>query len=154
MDLMTRRVATFRVGELLLALDLAAVSEVLAPVPMTPVPQAAHAIRGLINLRGDLVTAVDLRRRFGMPESADLSAAHHVVVDVRGEWISLMVDSIGDVFDLPTDTYEATPSTVDPAVGQLSLGTFPKDAEFIIHLDIEAAADLRVGDGARTATGA
>ena len=93
----TRQYSTFTVGGLLLGLDVLNVQEVLRSQPFTRVPLAPPAVEGLLNLRGEIVTAVDLRKL--LPAFAAHSGAEpmNVVVRYRHECISLQVDDIGDV---------------------------------------------------------
>lgn len=136
------QLCTFRLGELYLGLDVREVQEVLYQPDITVVPGAHEAVRGLINLRGQIATSVDLRRRFGMPEADSGLRPIHVVVRPDGEWISLVVDRIADVLDVDPEVYEPPPETLDPAYQGLILGTYKLANELLLIVDIRAAVDL------------
>ncbi|MFL6156645.1 MAG: chemotaxis protein CheW, partial [Marmoricola sp.] len=88
---------TFWVDGLFFGVSVTVVQEVLRYQPLTAVPSAPEAIQGLINLRGQIVTAVDLRCRLGLPQRPDDALPMNVIVRSRGEVVSLLVDDIGDV---------------------------------------------------------
>lgn len=130
------RLCTFRLGDMLLGVDVRAVQEVLRDADLTPVPHAAAAICGLINLRGEIAIAMDLRTRLGMAPAEDREGQTHVVVASVGEPVSLLVDEIGDVIDVGPDRYEPPPVTMDPLTAELVLGTYKLDDELLLVLDV------------------
>ena len=95
-----RQFCTFSVNDLLLAIDVLEVQEVIRYQDMTRVPTAPPVVRGLINLRGQIVTAIDLRRRLGLPPAGDDQRPMNVVVRTDDGAVSLLVDEIGDVIEL------------------------------------------------------
>lgn len=94
---------------------------------------------GLINLRGQIVTAVDLRRRLGMPPLAEGVLPMNVVMQADDEAVSLLVDSIGDVVDVDDSTFEAPPETLDGAARSLIIGAYKLDLGLLLVLDTEQA---------------
>src|SRR5579871_6291481 len=89
--------ATFFVADLFFGVDVLRVQEVLCFQQMTRVPQASGVVEGLINLRGQIVTAIDMRRRLGLPPRRDGQTPMNMVVRTEGGAVSLLVDEIGDV---------------------------------------------------------
>ena len=109
----TRLICTFMVDKLHLGVDVAHVQEVLRGQDMTEVPLAHPAVRGLINLRGQIVTALDMRRRLQIPPPVSDETPMNVIVQSAGSVVSLLVDSIGDVEDVSEDSLEPAPETLD-----------------------------------------
>ena len=105
-----RQLCTFRLGDLYLGVDARQVQEVLTHRPMTRVPLAPPEVRGLINLRGQIVPAVDLRRRLELPPAAE--TALNVVIRHEGGAVSFLVDEIGDVIDVDEANFEPLPETL------------------------------------------
>jgi purine-binding chemotaxis protein CheW len=109
----TTQYCTFVVGDLFLGIDVLKVQEVLRPQPTTRVPLAPSTIRGLLNLRGQIVTSIDLRRRLGLPErTIDAEPPMNVIVRTEDGPVSLEVDDIGDVVELHVDDRERPPETL------------------------------------------
>lgn len=135
----TKQFATFRLGEHLLGLEVWRVNEVLRHQQVTPVPLADRAVSGLINLRGQVVTALDLRRRMGLPDRAEGADPMNVVVRVDDEVLSLLVDSIGDVIDVEQEAFEAPPETLSGPSRDLILGAYKLDGALLLSLDVERA---------------
>jgi len=132
---------TFWVDGLFFGIDVADVQEVLRHQPMTPVPRAAPAVTGLINLRGQIVTAIDLRVRLGLPPRDPGTLPMNVIVRTRGEVVSLLVDDIGDVIDTAGLELEPTPSNIPAAVQKVVLGVLPLPEEILLILDADKAVD-------------
>lgn len=133
---------TVHLGELLLGIAVVQVQEVIRPQPMTRVPLATHGVRGLINLRGHIVTAVDLRARFGLPPLGDGQQSMNVVVRTPGGPVSLLVDRIGDVLELRTADREPVPATVPAATRELLTGVYQLSGGLLLILDTVAALGL------------
>lgn len=129
------RYCTFWVGNQHYGLDVASVREVLQEQSTTAVPAASAVIGGLINLRGEIVTAVDLRYRLQLPPREDEGGSMNIVVNLDDEVISLVVDRVGDVIDLPADRIEAVPDTVPDHVRAVMLGVLRTEAGLVQILD-------------------
>lgn len=110
-----RQICTFRIDGMSLGLDVEYVQEVLRHQEMTEVPLAPPAVKGLINLRGQIVTALDLRRRFELPPDTSGEPPMNVIMQSGGSLVSLLVDSIGDVESVNDEWYEPVPETLDPS---------------------------------------
>ena len=140
--------STFFVANLFFGVDVLHVQEVLRFQPMTPVPQAPDVIEGLINLRGQIVTAIDMRRRLGLPQRAGGQSPMNMVVRTVDGAVSLLVDEIGDVLDMDSATYERPPQNLDPAAKELIRGVYKLKDKLLLVLDEERTVDLAVGKAA------
>jgi purine-binding chemotaxis protein CheW len=106
------QLCTFTVDDLLFGIDVTRVQEVLRFQEMTNVPLAPRMVHGLINLRGQIVMAIDLRERLGLAPRAQGELPMNVVIRGTEAPVSLLVDHIGDVIDVAEDTFEPPPSTM------------------------------------------
>ena len=137
--------STFFVADLFFGVDVLHVQEVLRSQQMTSVPQAPGVIEGLINLRGQIVTAIDMRRRLGLPQRAGGQAPMNIVVRTLDVAVSLLVDEIGDVLDMDSATYERPTQNLDPAAKDLIRGVYKLKDRLLLVLDEERTVDLVVG---------
>ena len=137
--------STFFVADLFFGVDVLHVQEVLRSQQMTSVPQAPGVIEGLINLRGQIVTAIDMRRRLGLPQRAGGQAPMNMVVRTVDGAVSLLVDEIGDVLDMDSATYVRPPQNLDPAAKELIRGVYKLKDKLLLVLDEERTVDLVVG---------
>jgi purine-binding chemotaxis protein CheW len=133
---------TFWVAGLFFGVAVEEVQEVLRRQPMTPVPRAAEAVTGLINLRGQIVTAVDLRVRLGVPPRDPDQLPMNVIVRTRGEVISLLVDDIGDVIDAAGVELQPAPTNMPSAVKDVLRGVRPLPDAILLVLDADRAVDV------------
>ena len=140
--------STFFVADLFFGVDVLHVQEVLRSQQMTSVPQAPGVIEGLINLRGQIVTAIDMRRRLGLPQRAGGQAPMNIVVRTLDGAVSLLVDEIGDVLDMDAATYERPPQNLEPAAKDLIRGVYKLKDRLLLVLDEERTVDLAVGRAA------
>src|SRR6201992_2726814 len=136
--------STFFVADLFFGVDVLNVQEVLRFQQMTPVPQAPEVIEGLINLRGQIVTAIDMRRRLRLPPRAGDRSPMNIVVRTTDGAVSLLVDEIGDVLDMDAATYERTPERLDPAAKELIRGVYKLKGRLLLILDAEKTVDLAI----------
>jgi len=136
--------ATFKVGENTFGVDVRVVQEVLRPHPITRVPLAPPAIAGLINLRGQVVTAVDMRQRLGLPPNDGERESMNVVARLGDGVVSLLVDSIGDVIEVDDADFEAPPETLTGPSRGLVLGAYKLDSTLLLALDVIRVADIDV----------
>jgi purine-binding chemotaxis protein CheW len=133
----SRRFATFSVADMFCGIDVAQVQEVLKYQEMTPVPLAPDVIQGLINLRGQIVTAVDLRRRFRLEERAQEQKPMNMVLRCTGGAVSLLVDEIGDVIEVDGCEHEPPPGTIDPFLREVVETVFKLDGKLLLALDTD-----------------
>ena len=135
----SRQYVTFEVNGQLFGVDVGTVQEVLRFSEYTPVPLTQAAVNGLFNLRGQVITALDLRVQLGLPPLQMNGAAMNVVVRVREEPVSLLVDRIGEVISLDDDALEPPPETLTGPYRDIVLGTFKLDDHLLLVLDVTSA---------------
>ena len=133
---------TFWVADLFFGVAFDEVQEVLRNQPMTPVPRADGAVTGLINLRGQIVTALDLRVRLGLPPRTAGEIPMNVIVRSRGEVISLLVDDIGDVIDTDGVDAQPAPSNMPKELQDVVRGVRPLPEAILLVLDADRAVDV------------
>lgn len=137
--------STFHVADLFFGIDVLRVQEVLRYQPMTRVPQAPDVIEGLINLRGQIVTAIDMRRRLRLPPRGGDQTPMNMVVRTEDGAVSLLVDEIGDVLDVDEATYERPPENLEPAAREIIRGVYKLADRLLLILDAERTVDLAIG---------
>ena len=128
---------TFSVGDLFFGVDVLSVQEVLRCQPMTRVPRAPDVIEGLINLRGHIVMAIDMRRRLKLPPRPKDQTPMNMVVRTEDGAVSLLVDEIGDVLDGDAGSYEARPENIDRSARELIRGVYKLKDRLLLVLDTE-----------------
>jgi purine-binding chemotaxis protein CheW len=133
---------TFYLDKLLFGVELKGVQEVIRPLDMTKVPLAPGVVSGLINLRGQIVTAVDLRKRLELEPRPAGTLAMNVVVRSEDGAVSLLVDEIGDVVEVEETTFERPPETLRGPVREMILGVHKLNDRLMHVLDIEKACQM------------
>jgi purine-binding chemotaxis protein CheW len=141
----SRQYATFYVNGLFFGIDVLRVQEVLRYQEMTRVPLAPEVIEGLINLRGQIVTAIDMRRRLKLPPRADGETPMNMVIRDEDGVVSLLVDEIGDVLDLDSNAYERPPENLDEAARSLIREVYKLKGQLLLVLDTERTVDIALG---------
>ncbi len=139
---MARTFCTFHVGDLFLGIEVGRIQEVLRDSVISAVPKAPSAIRGLINLRGQIVTAVDLRTRFGLPDRGSQDSSTILVFDGADELLGLVVDRAGDVVEVEDDHFEEPPDTLKSDSRRLIRGAYKLEDRLLLVLDADHAFDL------------
>ena len=142
------QVCTFYLGDLFFGIEVLKVQEVFRYQEMSRVPLAPPVVRGLINLRGQIITAIDLRRRLKLSELAEDRQPMNIVVRTEEDVVSLLVDAIGDVLTLTEGSYEDPPDTLDPFLLDLVRGVYKLDGKLLLVLD--TAKVVRVEKGGAT----
>jgi purine-binding chemotaxis protein CheW len=122
------------------------VQDVLGPQKITCIPLAPKEVAGNLNLRGRIVTAIDVRLRLGLSPRQGEKARMSVVVERSGELFSLMVDQVGEVLSLRAAAFERNPPTLDPLWRDFSAGIYRLDGKLMVVLDVERLLDLGRGD--------
>ena len=133
------QLATFRLDGDLYGVEVEHVQEVLRSQQLTRVPLAPSAVAGLINLRGQVVTAIELRERLGRPPRPEGTDAVVIVVRLHGEAVSLLVDSIADVVDVDAADFESPPDTLEGSARDLIRGAYKLDGKLLLALDVQKA---------------
>lgn len=113
------------------------VHDVLSKQVMTKIPKSPAAIAGVLNLRGQIVTAIDLRKRLNLADREDSNDEMNVVVEYQTEPYSLIIDKVGDVLSLSDDAFEKNPVTLEACWQEVSTGIFRLEEELLVILDIE-----------------
>ncbi|MEM1303798.1 MAG: chemotaxis protein CheW [Planctomycetota bacterium] len=129
--------ATFYVGELLLGVDIRHVQEINRQLDITPVPNAPPHVRGVINLRGEVATVIDLRTKLGLPKSEATPATRNLIVHSQDEPIGLWVDRIGDILTVAPEQIAPPPANVDGVDGRFFRGVHTMDTEIVVLLDVD-----------------
>ena len=138
----TQQLCTFLVKDQFFGVPVLQVQEVIRYQEMTRVPLMPEVIRGLINLRGQIVTAVDLRRRLEFEPRPAGQLAMNVVVRSQDGAVSLLVDEIGDVVEVEEDSFEPPPETLRGPVRTMILGVHKLNDRLLHVLDIEKACQM------------
>jgi purine-binding chemotaxis protein CheW len=126
----------------LFGLKLERVRDVFVPHGLSPVPLAPPEIAGLLNLRGRIVTAIDLRRRLGLPPRGEGNATIAVGIEERGELYGLIADRVGDVLWLKASRYEVYPANLDPRWARICAGVYRLDDELMVVIDVDKVLDF------------
>jgi len=119
------------------------VQDVLGPQKITRIPLAPREVAGSLNLRGRIVTAIDVRLRLGLKRPQDGNKGMSVVVEQSGELYSLMVDQVGEVLSLPVAKFERNPPTLDPMWREFSAGIYRLDDKLLVVLDVAKLLDFK-----------
>jgi purine-binding chemotaxis protein CheW len=138
----TTHFCTLSVAGILYGIEVARVQEVLRAQRLTRVPLAHGVVAGLMNLRGQIVTAIDLRRRLALPERPAGKAPTHVVVQAGGAVVSLLVDDVGDVIPISSEAFEPVPETVRRPARDLLRGAYKLKDRLLLWLDAEEVVNL------------
>lgn len=132
----TQLLTTFHIGQDFFGIEVMKVQEVTGTPVVIPVPLAPRFVRGLINLRGQLATALGLRELFGVDKTVSKNQMS-VVCRMEGNLVSLMVDSIGDVVEARGENFEAPPETMPSGVRQFVKGIYKMNGTLLSLLDLD-----------------
>ncbi len=141
-----RQYCTFHAGNMYFGIRVREVQEVLLYQDMVRVPLASPVVRGLINLRGQIVTAIDLRRRLGLPDRPDGIDPMNVVIRTDDGAVSLLVDEIGDVVEVDERMFESPPETLSDNARELIEGVYKLEGRLLLVLDAQKAIELPTTD--------
>jgi purine-binding chemotaxis protein CheW len=144
----TSEYVSVMVGAQLFGLPIERVQDVFIPGVLTRVPLAGPEIAGILNLRGRIVTALDMRRRLGLPDRDRDISPIAVGVEFHGESYGLVIDSVGEVFRLGAETRERIPANLDPKLHRVAAGIHRLEDQLLVVLDVDRVLDL---DGAAIA---
>jgi len=129
--------ATFYVGDALYGMDILRVQEINRLMDFTMVPQSPEYVMGIMNLRGQIVTVIDLSKKLGLSETELKDESRNIIVDDQGEYIGLLVDKISDVVRTDTHKIEPPPSNMGGVQGRFLQGVFKMDKNLIGILNVE-----------------
>jgi purine-binding chemotaxis protein CheW len=130
---------TFYVGESLLGVPIQQIEEINRLVDLTPVPHGPACVRGVINLRGVVVTVVDLRTILGLDPLEITRDTRNVILNFNGEHVGLVVDRVADVVAVGTDEIDRPPANLSSAEGRFYCGVYKLESELMVLLDVEQA---------------
>ncbi len=129
---------TVLIGDQLFGLPISRVQDVFMPDRITRVPLAEPESAGVLNLRGRIVTAVDMRRRLGLPPRGDDRPPMAVGIELRGESYGLLIDTVGEVMKLGEATLEPNPVNLDARLARVSAGVHRLDGQLMVILDVDS----------------
>jgi purine-binding chemotaxis protein CheW len=133
---------TAMIGGQLFGLPIVRVQDVFIPERLTRVPLAPPEIAGVLNLRGRIVTLIDLRRRFGLGQRDDGEAVMAIGVESRAESYGLLIDSVGEVLKLDDAAREPNPINLDQRLARVSAGIYRLDGQLLIVVDVDRVLDI------------
>ena len=142
LDQATDGFVTVVIAGQLFGLRLERVRDVFVPRGLSQVPLAPPEVAGLLNLRGRIVTAIDLRRRLGLPPREDGGAPVAVGIEERGELYGLIADRVGDVLRLKRSNYEANPANLDRCWTKVCAGVYRLEHGLMVVLDVDKVLNL------------
>lgn len=142
----SRQYCTFYLGHQYFGLDVLKVQEIVCYQPLTSVPLAPRMVRGLINLRGQIVTAIDLRARLDLPPLHPDHDPVNVVLQTNDGAVSLLVDEIGDVLELTDELFERPPATLQGAGRDLIDGVYKLADRLLVILNSDLVVALPTQD--------
>ena len=133
---------TAMIGGQLFGLPIARVQDVFIPERLTRVPLASSDVAGVLNLRGRIVTAIDMRSRLGLPKRDTGRPPMAIGVDLRGESYGLLIDSVGEVLKLADDSREVNPVNLDPRLTKMAAGIHRLDGQLMVVLDVDRVLEI------------
>ena len=137
-----QQLCTFFLADRMFGIDVLKIQEVIRYQEVTEVPLAPAVVRGLLNLRGSIVSTFDLRRRFGMPDLAGGLLPTNVVTQTATGLVSLLVDRIGEVVEVDGNDFEYPPDTLQGETRQLIEGVYKLPAGLLLILNVERVLDV------------
>jgi purine-binding chemotaxis protein CheW len=140
---------TAMIGGQLFGLPIARVQDVFMPERLTRVPLTSPDVAGILNLRGRIVTVIDMRCRLGMPKREGEQVSLAVGIEYRGESYGLLIDDIGEVMKLPAASLEPNPVNLDTRLAHMSSGVHRLDTQLLVILEVDRV--LHVGSQAMAA---
>jgi purine-binding chemotaxis protein CheW len=133
--------ATFYVGRALCGMDILNVQEINKLMDMTTVPQAPDYVMGILNLRGQIVTIIDLGKKLNLGETELSDMSRNIIVNAKDEYIGLLVSRISDVVEVDWDKVEPPPANIGGVQGKFFKGVFKTEKRLIGILDVEKVLD-------------
>jgi purine-binding chemotaxis protein CheW len=135
---------TALIGGQLFGLPILRVQDVFAPERLTAVPLSPSEVAGVLNLRGRIVTLIDMRSRLGLGSREDGQQSMAIGVESRGESYGLLIDSVGEVLKLDNQSWEPNPSNLDARLASVSTGIYRLDSQLLMVLDVDRVLDITV----------
>jgi purine-binding chemotaxis protein CheW len=133
---------TVTIGDQLFGLPIARVQDVFVPERLTRVPLSPPEIAGVLNLRGRIVTAIDMRCRLDLAERVDGQPVMAIGIDMRNESYGLLVDSVGEVLTFPSGACEVKPANLDARLARVASGVIRLENQLLVVLDVDRVLDM------------
>lgn len=137
---------TFKIADQLFGIPVLKVQDILMPDHIAFIPLAPKEVAGSINLRGRIVTVIDVRVRLGLPKRKDGGQSMGVTVEHANDLYSLLVDNVGEVLSLDEKNYERNPGTLDPVWREFAAGVYRLDGRLMVVLDVDRMLDIDTDD--------
>jgi purine-binding chemotaxis protein CheW len=134
---------TVTIGDHLFGLPIFRVQDVFVPDRLTRVPLAPPEVAGILNLRGRVVTAIDMRSRLDLGARAKDAPVMAIGIELRGESYGLLVDSVGEVMPLRNSGCEAKPANLDARLGRVAAGIYRLEGQLMVVLDVDRVLDIK-----------
>ncbi|MGQ0662553.1 MAG: chemotaxis protein CheW [Pseudomonadota bacterium] len=139
----TQDFVTMTVADQLFGLPVLTVRDALGPQRITRIPLAPPEIAGALNLRGRIVTVIDVRKCLDLPPRPAGNAGMSLVVDHKGELYSLVIDAVGEVLSVAADTFERSPATLNPRWRDVAGGIYRLEGRLLVVLEVARLLDVR-----------
>jgi purine-binding chemotaxis protein CheW len=136
---------TVTIGDHLFGLPIFRVQDVFVPDRLTRVPLAPPEVAGILNLRGRVITALDMRIRLGLGARAPGRPVMAIGIELRGESYGLLVDAVGEVMPLRNNACEAKPANLDPRLSRVAAGIYRLEGQLMVVLDVDRVLDIKSG---------
>jgi purine-binding chemotaxis protein CheW len=134
---------TVIIGNQLFGLPIARVQDVFVPERLTRVPLSPPEVAGVLNLRGRIVTAIDMRCRLDLDQRAEGQPVMAIGIDLHGESYGLLVDAVGEVLKFPNSASEAKPANLDPRWARVASGVIRLEGQLLVVLDVDRVLDTK-----------
>ncbi|MEQ9518518.1 MAG: chemotaxis protein CheW [Parvibaculum sp.] len=134
---------TVMIGGQTFGISVPMVQDVFMPESVTPVPMSMPEVAGVLNMRGRIVTAIDMRKRLGLPPRTDDKPGLAVGVEYRGESYGLVIDNVGEVLRVADDDLERNPSNLDPRWRSISMGVQQLEHSLMVIIDVKKVLDFQ-----------
>jgi purine-binding chemotaxis protein CheW len=136
---------TVTIGDHLFGLAISRVQDVFVPDRLTRVPLAPSEVAGILNLRGRVVTAIEMRARLDLGMREPGRPVMAIGIELKGESYGLLVDAVGEVMQLEAGACEANPANLDPRLGRVAAGVYRLEGQLLIVLDVDRVLDIGGG---------
>jgi purine-binding chemotaxis protein CheW len=136
---------TVTIGDHMVGLPIFRVQDVFVPDRLTRVPLAPPEIAGILNLRGRVVTAIDMRSRLDLGQRAKGAPVMAIGIETKGESYGLLVDAVGEVMALRNSAREAKPANLDPRLSRVAAGIYRLEGQLMVVLDVDRVLDIKTG---------
>jgi purine-binding chemotaxis protein CheW len=134
---------TVMIGQQLFGLPIARVQDVFIPARLTRVPLSPPEVAGILNLRGRIVTAIDMRRRLDLGVRNDNEPVMAIGIEFRGESYGLLVDTVGEVMKLPGNACEMKPANLEARIARVASGVVRLEGQLLVILDVDRVLDMK-----------